>query len=134
MQLSHRLAPLLLALACIGAVSSCSDEPSSADASLATGSDAQTGGPDAQPSAFTPAYDDQGCLTFASANEMCAAQDSLLCTSSVGCGHSDEGQCSIDCTMATVLCLDSPKVTACIAAVESGTCTDIAACQGWLYF
>lgn len=123
----------LLLLVCSG-----SDEQS-ADASLAPASDASQGqadsrpGPDAQAST-QPEYDAQGCLTFDSAVALCDESDQALCNASVDCGHSDLSQCSIDCTMATTLCLESTQVEACRAAVASGSCTTISECQGWLYF
>lgn len=82
----------------------------------------------------SPAYDGDGCLTFASAQEICgSASNDLACTAVAACSLSTQSQCQIDCEMATTLCIDSVSVDACLAAID-GSCADLSACGGWLHF
>ncbi|MGE0788054.1 MAG: hypothetical protein AB7S26_20450 [Sandaracinaceae bacterium] len=109
------------------------------DAGPMTGTDAgpMTGTDAGPPSSGypTPAYDMDGCLTWESATAICDYDAHAACTSIAGCGLSDMSQCGIDCTMATVLCLDDTRVDACIAALEGGDCMSVdTACNGWMHF
>lgn len=110
------------------------DAGSSDDSGAET--DAGPTGSDGGPADFpTPRYDAMGCLTFDSATELCAHDGAVACQRVVGCGLTDSSQCSIDCTMATVLCLDMTRVDACLQAVQSGDCMSVeTACDGWMHF
>jgi hypothetical protein len=80
-------------------------------------------------------FDNEGCLTFASASEICGFNsDGAICALSAGCGLSDdEGQCKINCEMgATVSCYTQADVD-CLyqAAICDALCPDLSAC-GWI--
>jgi len=74
---------------------------------------------------------DAGCLTFASASELCGFQsDGGICGFSVGCSNSTNmGQCQIDCEMGTTVKCYSAKDVDCLRqAAAARSCTALTAC------
>jgi hypothetical protein len=106
--------------------------PAGADAALVDG-----GAPDAPPSTMPDAsytYDQNGCLTFASASDVCGfASDGTVCTLARTCGQDpDDGQCKINCEMGTtVSCYKMADVDCLLAATAASDCAALAAC-GWI--
>jgi hypothetical protein len=81
----------------------------------------------------TPEYNEMGCLTYASASELCGtASNGDVCAKAAACGQ-DQDQCSINCEMAAaVYCIESAQVEACLGALDA-VCEDFSgACSGWL--
>lgn len=76
-------------------------------------------------------YDDDDCLTFAGADDVCGDAQGDVCQFLVGCGLStDAGQCSIDCTMTTTIaCLTDVDVTCLTEAVCADDCDAANACN-----
>jgi len=85
-------------------------------------------------SGSTVMLNDAGCLTFASASEVCGfASDGGVCAFSIGCGNSTNmGQCQINCEMGTtVMCYSAKDVECLRQAVAARSCTALAACN-WI--
>jgi hypothetical protein len=83
----------------------------------------------------TGAFDGNGCLTFASASEICGFNsDGEICAFAVGCGASaDEGQCKINCEMGTTVnCYHQEDIDCLHAAAQcDDDCAALPAC-GWI--
>jgi hypothetical protein len=127
--------PLVLLSLFLVLVAGCGDDDGSgADAASVDGAmpvaDAATGA-----DARTYEYDQNGCLTFASAGEVCGfASDDTVCALSITCpaGGGDDSQCKINCEMGTtVTCYKMADVDCLLAATAAHDCTALAAC-GWI--
>lgn len=101
---------------------------------MGSGTDGDTTTDSGTPTLPTPQFDEEGCLTLASANELCSFDGAVVCAAAVECAGADGSQCGIDCTMATALCLSETQVYDCLDAVSAGCGGTWTACDGWLYF
>jgi hypothetical protein len=98
--------------------------------------DASPGAPDAAPADASLAleYDQNGCLTFASASRLCGFDsDGTVCDQRLLCSEGDElSQCKINCEMGTtVTCYKMADVECLQNAVAAHDCAALEACH-WI--
>jgi hypothetical protein len=109
----------------------------SADAGPADGAGGGGGAAKDASSADSPSMvmlNDAGCLTFASASQVCGFQsDGSICAFSIGCNNSTNmGQCQINCEMGTTVMCYSAKDVDCLRRAEAArSCAALIACN-WI--
>jgi hypothetical protein len=120
---------LLIALLLATTVACGDDDGGGPAPDAAVSVDASGGGADA--TSFE--YDQNGCLTFTSASQICGFNsDNSVCAFSHSCSAGDEDQCKINCEMGTtVKCYKMADVTCLQHAVAAHDCAALAACA-WI--
>lgn len=93
------------------------------------GGDGGGGGADGGP------FDQNGCLTFQGASQLCGFDSNeAICSLAVSCEISqDISQCKINCEMGTTVRCYTQKDVACVAqALQGESCSALAACE-WIF-
>ncbi len=114
----------------------CGDDGGSgggADAALDSGGGTPDSGGGHGADAAMYEYDQNGCLTFASAGKICGfASDDSVCTQNMTCSGGNADQCKINCEMGTtVKCYKMADVDCLQHAVAAHDCAALAACM-WI--
>ena len=87
----------------------------------------------ASPDAASYEFDQNGCLTFGSASDLCGfGSDDSACALQLSCHGGDDGQCKINCEMGTtVKCYKQADVDCLAHAVAAHDCAALDACA-WI--